>query len=112
MRVRKNHSLAELAAPVFNLLKQIPKGRIVTYGFLARHCGVPNARLVGWILKQNTEPEKIPCFRVVRADGRLADGYKFGGRIGQSRRLSADGVEIIDGVRLKNFKVVLWQGRD
>jgi O-6-methylguanine DNA methyltransferase len=106
----KHIKLIKFLAPVFGFLKKIPKGRVVSYGLVAKRCGLPNPRLVGRILKQNTEPEKIPCFRVIRADGRLADGYKFGGLIGQTKRLRADGIEF-DGARIKNFNKILWKGR-
>jgi len=85
--------LATFIDRVFEFLKTIPKGRVVTYGIVARHCHVPSARNVGWILKQNTDPDKIPCYKVVRSDGRLAKGYKFGGPEEQKKRLIAEGIK-------------------
>lgn len=84
--------LSSRVVVVFDFLKTIPRGMVVTYGMVAKRCGVPCARNVGWILKQNTKPVEVPCYRVVRADGRLATGYKFGGSMGQRKRLLADGV--------------------
>ena len=84
--------LTGLIKPVFLFLKKMPKGKVITYGALARKCGVPNPRNVGWILQQNTEPLKTPCFKVVCSGGRLAKGYKFGGKNGQEGRLRKDGV--------------------
>ena len=107
--IPKCAGLTNYITPVFGFLKKIPTGRVVSYGLVAKRCGLSNPRLVGRILKQNTEPKKIPCYRVVREDGRLADGYKFGGLIGQTKRLRADGIEF-DGAKIKNFKEMLWKG--
>jgi len=60
---------------VYRLLKQIPRGKVTTYGAIARALGQPKAnRRVGQILKQNPRPIKVPCHRVVRSDGRIG-GY-------------------------------------
>jgi len=98
----KSHpvKLNNFVVPVFNFLKKLPKGRVTTYGALAKRFHVPAPRNIGWILKQNAEPDRIPCYKVIRADGRLAGGYKFGGLKEQRRRLLAD------GVKFKNNRVV------
>lgn len=70
----------------------MPKGEVVTYKQLARSCGVSNPRHIGWILQQNTDPDFVPCYKVIRSDGRLSRGYKFGGAKEQKRRLLAEGV--------------------
>lgn len=62
---------------VYEIVKTIPKGETMTYGevaFLAGHSGA--ARAVGNILSQNFDP-KIPCHRVIRADGKPG-GYNRG----------------------------------
>ena len=56
---------------VLSLTKQIPRGKVTTYGELARFLGdIKLARAVGQALKRNSEPIKIPCHRVVCSDGR------------------------------------------
>jgi len=60
---------------VYRLLKQIPEGRVTTYGAIARALKQPQAgRRVGQILKQNSFPIEVPCHRVVRSDGNIG-GY-------------------------------------
>lgn len=93
--------------PVFRFLQAIPSGKVVTYKTVAQHCGLSNPRNVSWVLRQNTEPEKIPCYKVVRADGRLATGYKFGGPKEQKRRLHRDGVIFEEGTERVVRKYVL-----
>lgn len=88
----KKNMLSVHIQPVFEFLQTIPKGKVVTYKAVAKHCGMTNPRHVSWVLRQNSEPEKIPCYKVVRTGGNLATGYKFGGEKEQKKRLLADGV--------------------
>lgn len=94
--MQKNSKLIIYINPVFELLSAIPRGSVVTYGAVAKSCGIANARNVSWILRQNTEPDRIPCYKVIRSDGSLASGYKFGGPKEQQRRLTAEGVIFTD----------------
>ena len=65
---------------VYEVVKQIPKGKVATYGQIARLCGNPRmARQVGWALHVNPEPYITPCHRVVNRNGRLAAAFAFGG---------------------------------
>lgn len=65
---------------VFQAVKKIPKGKVLTYKEAARLAGRPKAwRAVGNILNKNRNPE-IPCHRVIRSDGK-AGGYNRGVKI-------------------------------
>lgn len=80
---------------VYEYLLSIPKGKVVTYGQIAAHLGNKNlARSVGNILHANPRPELYPCYKVVNAQGKLAENFSFGGLEGQKARLQADGVEV------------------
>lgn len=83
------------AEPVYKLLKNIPKGKVVTYGRIAKFLKIPSARLIGNILHNNKDPENIPCHRVVFSDGSLASAYAFGGLIKQKEKLKSEGVNFI-----------------
>lgn len=62
---------------VYRVVRNIPKGSVLTYMQVARMAGSPRAcRAVGNILHTNTDPH-IPCHRVVRSDGTLG-GYNRG----------------------------------
>lgn len=62
---------------VYAVVKQIPKGRVLTYKQVAERAGRPNAfRAVGNILNKNYDPG-IPCHRVIRSDGKTG-GYNRG----------------------------------
>ena len=83
---------------VYDYLKTVPKGSVVTYGQIARAIGCPRAaRQVGNALHRNPEPVVIPCHRVVNREGRLAPAFAFGGVEVQARLLEEEGVEVIDG---------------
>ena len=78
---------------VYDIVRQIPCGRVTTYGHIARMIGRPrNARFVGFALHANPQPGIIPCHRVVFKDGSLAPGFAFGGEDEQRRLLEAEGV--------------------
>lgn len=64
---------------VYRIAAKIPKGKVATYGQLARLAGSARAaRAVGQLMSRNTDTDKIPCHRVVSSAGALT-GYAFGG---------------------------------
>ncbi|MDP3735499.1 MAG: MGMT family protein [bacterium] len=67
------------------LLRLIPRGRVVTYKELARACGT-SPRAVGRILAGNKEPAKYPCYKVVSSRGALT-GYSAPGGLTRKREL-------------------------
>lgn len=91
---------------IYDVVKQIPKGKVASYGQIARLAGDKNmARAVGNALHKNPDPDSIPCFRVVNAKGELAGAFAFGGENAQAKLLIADGVEVVDGkVDMKKYQ--------
>lgn len=84
------------AEQVFALVKQIPEGRVTTYGAVARALGCPRgARQVGRLLHTNRTPVVVPCHRVVFRDGSLASAFAFGGEGIQRAWLEREGVPFI-----------------
>ena len=72
---------------VFEEIKKIPKGQVITYKSLAKRIGRPNAyRAVANACGKNNDPKNIPCHRVIRSDGRLG-GYSLDGGIEMKKRL-------------------------
>jgi len=98
--------LTKLQKKIYNLLIKIPKGKITTYKLLAKAIGKPkNWREIGKILNENPFPERFPCYKVVRSDGKIG-GYS------QSLRkkiafLRKDGI-IVRKNRIVNFKKHLF----
>ena len=82
---------------VYEVVKQVPLGKVTTYGDVARAAGSPRAsRQVGWALHSNPQPGIIPCHRVVFKDGSLTDGFAFGGRDVQKAMLLEEGVQFAE----------------
>ncbi len=80
---------------VYVLVRQIPEGKVATYGQIAYALGSPRAaRQVGFALHVNPEPYIIPCHRVVNRFGRLAPAFAFGGQEVQAELLRKEGVEV------------------
>ena len=81
---------------VYDLVQQIPRGCVATYGQIAALTGRPrNARMVGYALHVNPKPGIIPCHRVVFRDGSLSPGFAFGGPDRQRALLEGEGVAFI-----------------
>lgn len=81
-------------AEAYAIVRQIPEGRVATYGQVARLMGHPgSARFVGYAMHASPGMrEGVPCHRVVFADGRLASGFAFGGPEVQRQLLEAEGI--------------------
>jgi len=83
---------------IYEAVKQIPRGKVATYGQIAALAGNPRmSRAVGNALHKNPDPDGIPCYRVVNSKGELADEFAFGGKDIQKDLLEADGIEVKNG---------------
>jgi methylated-DNA-protein-cysteine methyltransferase-like protein len=78
---------------VYELVSQIPKGRVMTYGQIAALCG---AAWAAWEVGQiaHTGPSDLPWQRVVNKQGGLAAGWPNGGRDAHAEILRAEGVAV------------------
>ena len=82
---------------VYEYLRTVPKGKVVTYGQIAKAIGCPHgARAVGNALHANPDPDYYPCFKVVNQEGKLAEHFRLGIEE-QRRRLEKDGIIVNDG---------------
>ena len=79
---------------IYDIVKQIPRGTVATYGQVAALAGNKRwARVVGYALHVNPDP----CYRVVNREGRVSEAFAFGGENRQIGLLEADGIEVKDG---------------
>ncbi|MCD8197044.1 MAG: MGMT family protein [Lachnospiraceae bacterium] len=84
---------------IYEVVKQIPRGSVASYGQIAALAGNRRwARVVGYALHANPDPDHIPCYRVVTKEGRVSKAFVFGGVNEQIRLLKEDGIELKDGV--------------
>lgn len=93
---------------VFEVVNRIPHGKVATYGLVARMIGSPrSARYVGYALRGNDDPGTTPCHRVVFKDGRICEGYAFGGPEVQRKLLEDEGVTFLDETHI-DLEKHLW----
>lgn len=63
---------------VYTIVRLIPKGKVSTYGDIARFLGIgSSARMVGWALNSVVDRNDIPCHRVVNRNGELSGAMHF-----------------------------------
>ena len=95
-------SIEELRKTVYEIVSQIPRGKVLTYGAIALLAGYPNhSRLVGRIMRDAPDGQ-LPCHRVVSATGRLAPHYPA-----QASLLAAEGVKLSPSGKVP-LKTYLW----
>ncbi len=88
---------------VYEVAKLIPKGRVTTYGAIAKALGYPNhSRHVGQAM--GGCPSDVPAHRVISSSGRLAVP-EF------QERLEADGL-VVNNLRIKDFRKLFWNPMD
>ncbi len=78
---------------VYEKLKKVPKGKVITYKELAKSVKSDAYRAVGNAMKNNEDPVKIPCYKVVCSDG-FVGNYSGGGMKKKIKLLRKDGIEV------------------
>lgn len=97
---------SDFCARVYDLVAQIPEGRVMTYGDIAAMCGQARAsRIVGGLA--HFGPTELPWHRVVNRFGDCASGY-YGGKEGHKQALEAEGFIVID-YRITDFTERRWR---
>ncbi len=96
---------------VYDALCEVPRGRVTTYGLLARCIGCGSARAVGGALRRNPFAPRVPCHRVIASDGSIGgfSGQRQGAEIRRKLALlREEGVEFDDDGHL-NDRACLWR---
>ena len=99
----ENAGLTPFRRRVYLELLKVPRGRVTTYGALARRIGCRSAQAVGQALKANPFAPRVPCHRVVAADGSIGGfcGEREGEEIVRKRRLlESEGVRFMPDGRV------------
>lgn len=95
---------------VYRIARRIPKGKVATYGQLAKLAGKPKAaRAIGLFMRTNPDAPHTPCHRVVSSNGELTGYSGKGGLGGKLKMLKQEGVGFLGGrVDLSVYK---WSGK-
>ena len=94
---------------VWDVVRQIPRGRITSYGAIAEYLGTKlSARMVGWAM--NACPADVPAQRVVNRIGLLTGKHHFPEGHSMEDALLAEGIEVEDN-KVKDFERHFWHPR-
>lgn len=101
--------MADFFQQVYQVVKQIPVGRVTSYGAVARYLGAAgSARMVGWAMNaSHSAPEFIPAHRVVNRNGLLTGKSHFDHPQAMQQLLEAEGLKI-ENDQILNFKEKFW----
>jgi methylated-DNA-protein-cysteine methyltransferase-like protein len=93
---------------VYQVVRLIPKGRVTSYGAIAKYLGAAkSARVVGYAMNASHTMDDIPAHRVVNRNGLLTGKMHFETPDAMQAALQAEGVEVRDD-QIQNFKSVFW----
>lgn len=93
---------------VYAVVRLIPKGRVSTYGAIARYLGKPrSARMVGWAMNNSFKEGDIPAHRVVNRDGLLTGRHHFPAPNAMQERLEAENIPVAEH-QVQEFERYFW----
>ncbi len=93
---------------VYEVVKLIPKGRVTSYGAIAKYLGTAkSSRMVGYAMNAAHALPDVPAQRVVNRNGLLTGKFHFATPTRMQELLAQDGVEVKNDQVVK-FKVLFW----
>jgi len=94
---------------VYDVARQIPYGKVTSYGAIAKHLGSPQAaRIVGWAMNNSySQKEYIPAHRIVNRNGVLSGKLHFGNTNTMQQLLTNEGLSI-ENNQIIDFKKYFW----
>ncbi|MBS1745774.1 MAG: MGMT family protein [Bacteroidetes bacterium] len=94
---------------VWDVARQIPKGRVTSYGAIANYLGTKmSARMVGWAMgASHFAPAKVPAHRVVNRVGLLTGKMHFGAPDAMQKLLEKEKIKV-ENNKVKEFEKLFW----
>ena len=94
---------------VYAITRQIPYGKVTSYGAIAKALGTArSARMVGWAMNASHNLEDVPAHRVVNRKGLLTGKLHFGGTNLMQQLLESEGIVVMDN-QIVDFEKHFWQ---
>ena len=94
---------------VYAIARQIPYGRVTSYGAIAKALGTArSARMVGWAMNASHNLEDVPAHRVVNRKGLLTGKLHFDGTNLMQQLLENEGLEVVDN-QIVDFEKHFWE---
>ena len=96
-------------AAVYDVVRQIPKGRVTSYGAIAAALGAKSsARMVGWAMNNaHAMKPKVPAHRVINRQGLLTGKMHFSHPDAMQELLEKEGIQVKDDI-VQDFKKLFW----
>lgn len=92
---------------VFEVARQIPFGRVTSYGAIAKYLGAAkSARMVGYAMN-GSQGKDVPAHRVVNRKGLLTGKHHFDGTNLMQQLLESEGVEVVEN-QIQNLDTIFW----
>jgi len=93
---------------VFEVVRLIPKGRVTSYGAIAKYLGTKmSARMVGWAMNAAHGDKKVPAHRVVNRNGLLTGKHHFSPPSAMEAQLKKEGIKVTKD-KIQNFSDRFW----
>jgi len=97
---------------VYDVVREIPFGRVCSYGLIARYLGSPqSARMVGWAMNASHIKKDVPAHRVVNRIGLLTGKQHFEGTNLMQQLLESEGIQIKEN-QVVDFEQFVWNPAD
>lgn len=94
---------------VYAVARQIPYGRVTSYGAIAKALGAArSARMVGWAMNASHSREDVPAHRVVNRKGLLTGKFHFDGTNLMQQLLESEGIPVVDN-QIVDFDKYFWE---
>ena len=108
MSVKENFHKEHFFQNVYEVVKLIPKGRVTSYGAIAKYLGTGgSSRMVGWAMNHAHTNREIPAHRVVNREGVLTGKHHFDTPTTMKELLENELIEIVNN-QVKDFKNIFW----
>jgi methylated-DNA-protein-cysteine methyltransferase related protein len=101
--------MGDFFSKVYEVVKQIPSGRVTSYGAVAKYLGsTGSARMVGWAMNaSHSQTEFVPAHRVVNRNGLLTGKHHFDTPGAMKELLENEGIKV-KGDQIINFSKHFW----
>ena len=106
---KKNPDNDNFFERVYEIARQIPYGKVTSYGAIAKILGsARSARMVGWAMNATGNREDVPAHRVVNRKGMLTGKHHFDGTNLMQQLLESEGIKVVDN-QILDFEKHLWE---
>ena len=107
--INKNPNNENFFERVYEVARQIPYGKVTSYGAIAKALGAArSASMVGWAMNASHNRDDVPAHRVVNRLGLLSGKHHFGGTNLMQQLLESEGVEVVDN-QIVDFQKYFWE---